>query len=240
MRELGQGVWLVERGFKMLGAEFGNRMTIIRLVDGDLLLHSPVAWDEALAAQVRQLGKVRYLLTPNLFHGAHVAAWQAAFPEAQHCAVSGWQGKSALTHTEINERLRQQWLPELETLVVGGIEKLNELACFHPASRTLILTDLCFNIPRSRTGWSRFFFSLNHAYGRFGPTRLMRSLIDDREALRLSIEQILNWDFERIVVAHGDAVESDGRAAMRQAFDFLLQEPSLGGSRMARFPIRCG
>ena len=94
---------------------------------------------------------------------------------------------------------------------------------FHPASRTLVCTDLAFNIQRGQTGGvTRLFFRAIGAEGHFGPHRLIRRFfIRDRAAARDSIQRILRWDFDRVTVTHGDVLERGGREAMRAAYAFL-------------------
>jgi hypothetical protein len=46
--------------------------------------------------------------------------------------------------------------------------------------------------------------------------------IRDRRAARESLERILGWDFDRVVVAHGDVLERGGREALRQGYAWLL------------------
>ena len=86
---------------------------------------------------------------------------------------------------------------------------------------TLIVTDLCFNVRHSPHGMTRFFMKLNKAYGRFGPSRIMRSLIKDRAALRASIDHVLAWKPQRIVVSHGEDVTEDAAGELDRAFAFL-------------------
>ena len=52
--------------------------------------------------------------------------------------------------------------------------------------------------------------SMVRSYGYFGPSKLDPLLIRDRAAARTSMEKILAFDFDRVVVAHGDVVESVG------------------------------
>ena len=40
-------------------------------------------------------------------------------------------------------------------------------------------------------------------YGKLAPTLLLKSLVKDRAALRASLETVLGWDFDRVVVCHG-------------------------------------
>jgi hypothetical protein len=62
---------------------------------------------------------------------------------------------------------------------------------------------------------------LNGGYGRFGTTRMLRSSFRDRKALRASIDRILAWDFDRVVVTHGEVLERGGRKALREAYAWL-------------------
>jgi len=52
----------------------------------------------------------------------------------------------------------------------------------------------------------------------FGPHRLIRRMSSDHVAARASVKKILLWDFDRIIVTHGDVVDAGGRDRMRAAF----------------------
>src|SRR5262249_19972382 len=60
---------------------FTTRMTVVRLSNGDLFLHSPVRFEQRLANKLHGLGTVRHLVSPNQFHYAHIGEWARAFPE---------------------------------------------------------------------------------------------------------------------------------------------------------------
>jgi hypothetical protein len=104
---------------------------------------------------------------------------------------------------------------------VQGAPYLSEVAFFHPASATLLLTDLAFHpTSASRPGlrrWTR----LSRVRGGFGPNAVVRLCVRDRGALRASIDRVLAWDFDRVVVTHGEVLESGGREALRRAFAWL-------------------
>jgi glyoxylase-like metal-dependent hydrolase (beta-lactamase superfamily II) len=90
---------------------------------------------------------------------------------------------------------------------------------FHRSSRTLVLTDLCFNIQRSSSTVARLFFRANGMWRRFGPSRIIRRLgVSDRAAFERSLERVRQWDFERIIPGHGDVVEHGGPAALAAAW----------------------
>jgi glyoxylase-like metal-dependent hydrolase (beta-lactamase superfamily II) len=62
---------------------------------------------------------------------------------------------------------------------------------------------------------------LIRSYGHFGPSTLDPWLIRDRAAARASLERILAWDFDRIVMSHGEVVPTGGRELLADAFSFL-------------------
>ncbi len=105
--------------------------------------------------------------------------------------------------------------------VQGRDRRLNEVVFFHRASRSAIFTDLVFNVPRRFQRARGLFYTLVGGRGRFGPHRLIRMIIRDRKAARESVAKILEWDFDRVIVTHGDVLESGGKEKFAQAFSYL-------------------
>ena len=66
----------------------------------------------------------------------------------------------------------------------AGAPRLNEVVFLHRRSRTLLLTDLAFNVQPGASNRARIFHWLVGATGRFGPHRLVRTMIRDRAAAR--------------------------------------------------------
>jgi hypothetical protein len=130
---------------------FTTRMTVVRLANGDLFLHSPIAFDEPLAAELQMLGIVRHLISPNQWHYAHIGEWQRAFPEAVTWASPGVRRRARARHIDVwfDRDLEsfppEEWRSEIDqTLVPGGI--FREFVFFPLASGTLILTDTIMNL----------------------------------------------------------------------------------------------
>ena len=76
---------------------FTTRMTVVQLASGDLFLHSPIAFDAALAKRLRSLGRVRHLVSPNRGHYAHIGEWAREFPDAIAWASPGVRDARALS-----------------------------------------------------------------------------------------------------------------------------------------------
>jgi hypothetical protein len=62
VRAIREGVWVAERPFKWNGIDVGGRMTIIRLHDRGLWIHSPVYLDSMLQASLKKLGRVAHIV----------------------------------------------------------------------------------------------------------------------------------------------------------------------------------
>jgi hypothetical protein len=115
------------------------------------------------------------------------------------------------------------WRPEAETEVFVAPNGFAEAVLFHPASATLVVTDLAFDVVSFPMAADRFFWRAFGVPAGLGPSRTARwTLLRDREAARPFLRRILEWPFERIVVGHGDPVERDARAAFRRAFAATL------------------
>jgi hypothetical protein len=99
---------------------------------------------------------------------------------------------------------------------------MNELVFFHARTRTLVLTDLAFNFRSVDSFVTRVFLRINGALDSFGPSRLGKfAFMKDKPKLRASVDRILAWDFDRVVVSHGDVLETGGHAALRASFAWL-------------------
>lgn len=225
VRNLAPNLWVADRRFRNGPFDVGARMTVIRLRNGGLVLHSPVRLDPALRSELGRIGEVRAVIAPNRHHHLFAADYPTGYPNAQLYAAPGLPAKrpDLKFAEELSDDAPALWVAEIEQHVFRGAPFLGEVVFFHPATRTVLFTDLVFNIPKGQArGVSRIFYALVGAEGRFGPHRLARWLfIRNRTEARNSVERILRWDFDRVTVTHGEVLERGGRDAVRDAFAFL-------------------
>ena len=90
----------------------------------------------------------------------------------------------------------------------------------HRKSRTLLCADAIFNLASHDSPLTRFVGVLMGGRAP-GATWLERILIRDRRAAREQIDRMLAWDFDRIVLAHGDIIETGGRDVLRNAYAWV-------------------
>jgi hypothetical protein len=220
LESAGEGLWTAAAPLRLAGAEIGTRMTIVALPAGGLGLISPISIDDALAQDLASLGEVRALIAPNAMHHLFLREAATRYPNAVCFLAPGVEKKLGTPPPgarDLGEAPDPLWAGVLEQVVVRGIPMLNEVAFFHPPSKSLILTDLLFNYDPAPGGWTGVFLWLDGAYGSLAMSRLLRLVARDRAALRSAIARILEWDFERIVVTHGANVTDDARQRFARA-----------------------
>lgn len=222
-RELAADLFVLDHPLVVGGLHLGTRTTVVRLANGGLFVHSPGPADASLLRAVEKLGPVLALVAPNKLHHLYLPAWAEAFPQARSFGAPGLAAKLPMLRLdeELGDEPPDLFGDALAQHVVRGAPRLEEVVFLHRPSRTLLLTDLAFHLRHSRSRFTRIAMRLNGGYGRFGPTRLLRSTFRDRGAARASLDVVLGWDFDRVVVTHGDVLEHGGREALRQAYAWL-------------------
>ena len=196
---------------------FTTRMTVVRLRNGDLFLHSPIAYDQGLANELCGMGTIRHLISPNQWHYAHIGEWQRAFPDAIAWASPGVRRRARARHIdvhftrELEEKPPTEWRDEIDQVMVpGGVFK--EFVFCHKASRTLILTDTIMNLELGKLDqpWRAFtkLTGMDYPHGRiFFGMRL--PLMLQRKKAVAAFHTIRYWDPQRIVISHGRCFEAD-------------------------------
>lgn len=224
LRELAPDLWVTERPLRFAGLEVGTRMTVVRLRDRSLFLHSPVGLDAALRGELEAGGRPRFAVAPNRFHHLYAGDYPAAFPGLELYVAPGLDSKRADLPIAgiLGDEAPPGWRDEIDQVFFRGFPFANEIAFFHHATRTCLLADLAFNVHEEAPFGTRLAFRLLGAYRRFGPTLLERVFVRDRPAARASLERILAWDFDRVIVAHGRILERGGRDALREGWRWLL------------------
>ncbi len=223
MKKIHDNLWVVERPLRLLGVNLGARMTVIKLDAGGLILHSPVAYEYGLKAPLDSIGKVCAIVAPNCMHNLFRDEWINAYPDAIYYHPPGMpKTKASPTQLKtINNDAPSAWHAEIEQYVIQGLPRLNEVAFFHKSSRTLVVTDVVFNIYEPDSIYEKLFLRFNGAYKNFGPTRVFKTFVKDKQAFRESIEHLLQWNFETVIMSHGEILLQSGKQRFKDAFDWL-------------------
>ena len=222
LREIGDGLWVgAHPDLRFLGIKVGTRMTVVRLPDGDLWLHSPIPLTDEVRAEVDALGPVRHVVAPNLYHHLYAGTWAEAYPDAKLYGVKGLARKrpDLELHAEIDDAADPGW-PGLDLVSIRGT-MLKETVFRHAASNTLISCDLAENFHDCDSWVTRTYARLGGVYGKIGVHWMLRLAYRDRARARESMDRLLGWEFDRVILAHGDIVETDAKARVREIYAWL-------------------
>ncbi len=228
LAQFGPEIWLAEGPTVTAAAGFHypTRMAVIRLSGNQLFIWSPVALTAELQAAVSALGEVAYLVPPNSLHHLFLGDWQRAFPQAKTFAPPGLREKrpDIPFHGDLADIGRSVWNTDMKQVVMGGNRITTEVVFFHLASRTVLFCDLIQQFkPGWVSGWRGVVARLDLMTGAEASVpRKFRIAFTDRRAARASIEKILAWPADNVLMAHGDPITRDGQAFLRRAFRWLL------------------
>ncbi len=215
LREVCSGVHVAEAPQRFYGLEVGARMTVLSL-EGGLLVHSPLAMDPGAIAH---LGTPRWVLSPNLLHHLYVGPWIDA-------GLEGWaapglsEKRPDVTFHGVVSAGAHPFGDEIQLLPMTCFTLTNEVVLLHRPSRTLVVTDLVFNFSPTSPWTTRA--AMRCACGYPGcKTTLLERVGMRRPELRRELAQIAAWDFDRVIMAHGDIIETGGKEALLDAFSWL-------------------
>lgn len=208
----------------ILGMRLTSTMTIVRLADDALLVHSPIALTPQLRAAVEQLGRVAHLFAPNLYHHLRLGEWSAAFPHARIHAPAGLARKRPDLRID---RAHDAGTPEpaffgdLDEVHIDGF-RLEETVLVERASGTAIVADLVHAVGRPTQPWARLYTTAMGFYDRVALSRVIRwTAFSDRKAARRSLDALLALPFDRVIVGHGQALDAGAREAIAAAYAWL-------------------
>lgn len=224
LKPIAENVWSHERDIAMpAGMRMPCRATILRLPDGGLLLHSPLKIDDATAAEIDALGDVRVIVAPNCMHWLFLEKAARRYPNARVLGAAKLASKLGdFPFERLPEGGALPGVDGIRVLRIEGAPMLDEHVFFHEASRSLVVTDLLFNVHACESFGMRLSFRLFGTWRKTSQSRVWRFLVKDRVAAARSASRLLEWPFERVIVAHGDVVETEARERVRGALRWMI------------------
>ncbi len=229
------------RAFTWNGIDVGGRSVILRLRDGSLWVHSPVALDAALAAALAALGPVRHIVAPNYEHVKYAKQWLTAYPDATGYGCPGLReaapelglhadavdAASGAPHAAWGGEVAACWL-DFERNPFTGKPFFNEVLFCHVASRTALTTDFWWNYPSEKgtlpLGAAAWKVGMDAVYAPFYD----RFMVVDRAAAGAAAARVAAWAPDALVPCHGRVLRG---AAARDALAARFAAAARGGAR---------
>jgi hypothetical protein len=211
------GMLTVEGRIKMPLMDLPRRMTVVRLHDSRLVVWSAIALDDAAMATFEAFGRPAFLVVPNDHHRLDAKAWKNRYPELKVIAPEGAREKIADV-VAVDTTSPDFGDPGVTFVTVPGTRE-HEAALVVRKERgtTLVLNDLVGNI-HAASGIDGWLLRLAGFAGDDAqiPRVVKMALVKDAADLRA---QLLEWaelpGLRRIIVSHGDPIESEPQRTLR-------------------------
>lgn len=215
MQAITDDVWELTSTHTMPGGVvFPLRSTVIRLPDGALWIHSPLAFTDEQAAAIEAHGEVKHLVGPSRMHDLHLRSAAERWPGARVYGPAGLLRALELDGTALGP---SPW-DAIELVALQGTKKTEEIVFCHRPSRSVLVTDLVFNFGPAPNWPTAFLRGAIGCRERLAASRSWRFVFaDDMGALASSVDDVLALDFDRLIPCHGAVVESDGKRRLREA-----------------------
>jgi hypothetical protein len=214
IEKLDDNLWRVEGDLPR--GPMPRAMTIVRLADGRLLIHSAIALSEPAMREMEAWGTPAIVIVPNDRHRLDAAAYKQRYSAAQIVCPAG--ARDAIeqkvhvdaTEIELGETARYRVVDG-----TGGREGWLEVR--HGARATVVLGDLIMNLrPMGGFGgWIMNRMGFTGAAPKIVPAT-RKALVKDAAALHRQLDQIAAVPgLQRVVVAHGAPIVDAPADALR-------------------------
>lgn len=232
LKPVAENIWIVDgEAISFYGLPYSTRMTVVRLSNDDLLLHSPIALNDDLKRQIDGLGRVRHLVSPNWIHYAFIPEWVEAYTETISWASPKVRERSkkfgvpVVFDRDLGDISEVEWSDELEQMIVRGNKYHEEVVFFHRSSKTLILTDLIENFEACNIPlWFRPLARLAGILDPDGkaPVDMRLGFLKGKRELRKAVQRMIEWAPDRVILSHGRWYTEKGAEELWRAFRWVL------------------
>ena len=223
-------IYIVEYPVRFAGMDILARMTLIRLGDNKLWVHNAAPLDDELKNQIDQLGHVAYILAPGTYHHLHIPEFQNHYPEAETFFCPGLEQKRSDIEFDwiLGNRPDHRWQDEFDQVAVTGARFISEVVFYHIPSNTLLLVDLLENYgddyEHQADSLLKFWWkNITRMWNKAAPAPEYQMGWGEKKAVRRSLNKILTWDFKRIIIAHGNIIESYAKDTALKAWKNVLE-----------------
>lgn len=219
-------------------------MTVVKMNDGGLFVFSPIKLDPATKEVITRMGLVTVLILPDIEHHLYVMDYLALNPNATVIGVPGLDKKRKDVPFE---HLMRPGGPAEQRKPFGLEEEFDylyldktvnrESLWYHRPTQTLLTADLMWNLPAieqyaqagpggkpmTKFNWMTKINSSFMNPESIGHTAFMWYVMAKGQSGRMQIEQAMKktineWKPQRIVMCHGENVESNVIETIRRGF----------------------
>lgn len=221
-------LWTATTPIRFVGTWFPHVMTVVRLKNGSVMLHSPCRPSTALFDDIARIGLPAHVVAPNWFHDLYLREYRAAYPRAMFWAPRFLRRQHAgLIDEVLDGGTSAPWDAELPHVSLTGLLSFDEAILFHVPTRTLIVADFLMNAAADEEtpAFTRLGYRLFGLEGRLKVFPLLRWFgLSSRPSMRRAAAQITAWDPQHVIVGHGYPIVAYASGKLRAALSWLQSE----------------
>lgn len=97
------------------------------------------------------------------------------------------------------------------------------MSLFHRESKTLIVTDIAFYFDENFPLTMNLLTKIMGGYKKLRPSFLEQLGTKEKDKVKQSVLKVLEWDFRRVIMAHGTVVEDDAKQKFKEGYEWFLK-----------------
>ncbi len=203
IEKLSENVWRVEGALP----QFSMRrvMTVAKRGDGDLVLHSAIALDEASMREIESFGLPAFLLIPHTRHRMDAPRYKARYPSIRVLATRGALAKAREVVQVDGTYDDFPPDPDVTLRMLRGVKDVEGAMIVRSQDGvTVVLNEVVFDLGPRPSGVTQFFLrALGLGPGPRITPFVKLEIVRDRRALREDLERLADTpDLVRVIVSH--------------------------------------
>ncbi|KAH8832478.1 hypothetical protein DL96DRAFT_1492175, partial [Flagelloscypha sp. PMI_526] len=229
IREVTANITTFSKPFKRFGfLPWGGRSTAIRLDNGSVwvLASTPLTIDTKTALDA--LGPVKWIMAGDALHYMFIAEFAKAYPDAKVIVVKDLVEKLKAQGVRVDgaygsdpEDTKYGFEDEIQARYFSGFAN-KDVAWVHQPSKTLVVADLVFNLPGTEQYSKTTASPKIPLLGSFKPSgSIHKNFVyagQDKALMKKDAHAVADWDFDRIIMCHGDVIETGGKDQWKEAY----------------------
>jgi len=224
-QQLEDNLWVVEAPLPNMAMH--RRMVVARSRAGGLLLHSAIAMDEAGMQWLESLGEPQVLVVPNGWHRMDAARYKARYPQLRVICPKG--SRKRVEQRVAVDQFYSEGLPfegddSIQLVDLDGLRRREGVVIVRSDQKvSLVFNDALFNLAHMPGLFGLIYGRLMGNSGGAKVTSIARLfMINDKKAYRAQLEGFASDpNLCRVLVAHGDTIDNDVGAVLKQVASTL-------------------
>jgi hypothetical protein len=215
IEKLEDNLWCVEGALPNMALK--RRMTVVKLSDGRLVIHSAILLNREGMAELERWGEPAFLIVPLAWHRLDAAAYAQRYPTLRVlCPPEAETRVRKVVQVDGHlDALPQD--PSLWTERLSGVRSGEAVLGVRSGERTsLVFTDILFNQPHL-PGAQGFVMKMLGSTGGPRLTRIARlTMVNDRRALQEHLLRLATTPtLRRLIMSHGQIIDDHPAGVLR-------------------------